>query len=69
MIYVCEIIFDMRDRGLLYENADTFENFGNAGNNIGFRANGETPHFTYKFTYYVIIFNRPRDRQYDINRN
>lgn len=70
-MYVHKItIFDIRDRRLLHENMEiTFENFGNAGNNICFRANGEMPHFICKFTYYVIIFNRPRDRQYDMNRN
>lgn len=72
MIYVhvhAIIIFDTRDRRSCHGNVDTFENFGNAGNNICLRANGEMPHFTCKFTYYVIILNRLRDRQCDMNRN
>lgn len=56
------------------ENIDTcmFENFGNVGNNIRFRADGEI-HIScvnlHIITYYVIIFNASRDRQCDMNRN
>jgi len=59
----------MQNTRLSHGNVDTFENFRNAGNNVCFRANGKMLHFMCKFTYHVIIFNRPRDRQCDMNRN